>query len=100
MTPSRKEAPHDTPTTKDQLLGALQKGALLVAILTGAWAFAREVGSSKLDVTTYVSDRRADSLIKIGEARARAEYDTRTEHRMHMLFCKVLPQDSECKNNE
>ena len=98
MTPARKEAPppNEPPTTKDQLLGALQKGALLVAILTGAWAFAHEVGSSKLDVTTYVSDRRADSLIKIGEMRERARIDERTEHRMHMLFCKVLPKDSEC----
>jgi hypothetical protein len=90
----------DHKTTKDAILGALQKGALLVAILTGAWAFAHEVGSSKLDVSTYISDRRADSLIRVGEERERSRVDTRNEHRMHLLFCKVFPRETECINEQ
>jgi hypothetical protein len=97
MTPSRQAPPPPSEkNAKDWILGALQKSALLIATLTGAWAFAREVGSSKLDVTTYLSDRRADSLIHIGEERERTKRDSVIDRRTHVLFCKVAPNDSEC----
>jgi hypothetical protein len=99
MTP-RHQPDDDNKTTKDQLLGALQKGALLVAILTGAWAFAHEVGSTKLDVSTYMLDRMKDSLINVGTERERSKWETKIDKRTHALFCDKRPKDTECTNEQ
>ena len=82
---------------KDALTRAVQWAAILVPAIGGAWAIARSAAATKLDVQTYHADRRADSLVHVGEQRDQEAWRQRIDHRTHVTLCRVAPHDSECE---
>lgn len=85
-----------TDKTRSFVKSALQWALLFIPALTGAWGIAHAIGATKLDVVTYQSDRRADSLIHVGELRDRSVRDSIIDHRTHAVLCRLIPSDSEC----